>query len=239
MNSRVRFSVFARDNFTCIYCGRKPPDVALEVDHAISRSNNGSEHMENYVTACEECNRGKWSRNTTGDFDNWEDRLIHLVKRYDEYRDLANTIEQVRYTLKDEINQILKSNMPNYKVIDEKTGEIFNSGDKGMNVWMAGASIRGVNHIDCNIAKICSGKNEDGEMCCGFTGRGFCEYVYTGNKPKSCPLTIDEFIKLPDISTVGLLDTILIKNQYICNSCHAFIGMENKKTHNCQALVAI
>ena len=56
---RERFKILNRDNFTCQYCGRKPPDVTLEVDHKTPRKHGGSHHPSNLVTACWECNRGK------------------------------------------------------------------------------------------------------------------------------------------------------------------------------------
>ncbi len=54
-----RFAIFMRDNFTCQYCGAKSPDVALEIDHAVSRADGGDEENKNLVTACIRCNRGK------------------------------------------------------------------------------------------------------------------------------------------------------------------------------------
>lgn len=54
-----RFNVFKRDGFQCQYCGRKPPEVILEVDHIIPRSKGGDNDSLNLITACFECNRGK------------------------------------------------------------------------------------------------------------------------------------------------------------------------------------
>jgi len=56
---RIRWQVFARDNFTCQYCGRKAPNVTLEIDHKNPVSNGGSWELDNLVTACAACNRGK------------------------------------------------------------------------------------------------------------------------------------------------------------------------------------
>jgi hypothetical protein len=56
---KLRFEVFKRDNFTCRYCGRRTPEVVLEIDHVIPVSEGGSDDMENLVTSCWECNRGK------------------------------------------------------------------------------------------------------------------------------------------------------------------------------------
>jgi len=55
----VRFDVFKRDSFTCAYCGRRSPDVTLEVDHIIPVAEGGSDDPENLITACWDCNRGK------------------------------------------------------------------------------------------------------------------------------------------------------------------------------------
>lgn len=54
-----RFDILARDNFTCQYCGRKAPDVELEVDHIYPRSKGGYNDEKNLVTACVECNGKK------------------------------------------------------------------------------------------------------------------------------------------------------------------------------------
>jgi 5-methylcytosine-specific restriction endonuclease McrA len=56
---RIRFIVFSRDNFTCRYCGRKPPETILEVDHYHPKSAGGTNRVENFITSCRECNRGK------------------------------------------------------------------------------------------------------------------------------------------------------------------------------------
>jgi len=59
ISKRVRFEVFKRDSFTCQYCGAHPPEVILEVDHVHAVANGGSDEIDNLVTACEPCNRGK------------------------------------------------------------------------------------------------------------------------------------------------------------------------------------
>jgi hypothetical protein len=59
LSKRVRFEVFKRDRFTCQYCGKRPPDVVLEVDHIKPRVEGGSDDSANLTTACLACNRGK------------------------------------------------------------------------------------------------------------------------------------------------------------------------------------
>lgn len=56
---RDRFSILIKYKFTCQYCGRKAPDVILEIDHIIPLSKKGSNKIDNLTLACRECNIGK------------------------------------------------------------------------------------------------------------------------------------------------------------------------------------
>lgn len=58
----TRFLVLERDGFRCRYCGLTADSVHLEIDHAISRYDRGADHIDNLVTACALCNRGKGRR---------------------------------------------------------------------------------------------------------------------------------------------------------------------------------
>lgn len=59
LNGWLRIRILERDKFTCVYCGRRPPEVALEVDHVLARSRGGTDDATNLVTACRACNNGK------------------------------------------------------------------------------------------------------------------------------------------------------------------------------------
>lgn len=59
LSKKIRFEVFKRDSFTCQYCGRKAPDVILEVDHINPVKEGGENDILNLVTSCFDCNRGK------------------------------------------------------------------------------------------------------------------------------------------------------------------------------------
>jgi 5-methylcytosine-specific restriction endonuclease McrA len=52
----TRRAVFARDSWTCQYCGTASH---LTVDHVIPRSRGGPSDWENIVTSCAPCNRRK------------------------------------------------------------------------------------------------------------------------------------------------------------------------------------
>lgn len=62
LSKRVRFSVFARDAFTCRYCGRTSSEVALAIDHIVPVVQGGGNEEANLATACVDCNGGKAAR---------------------------------------------------------------------------------------------------------------------------------------------------------------------------------
>ena len=59
VTKKIRFEVFKRDGFQCGYCGKAPPSVVLECDHVQPKSQGGLDDINNLITACFECNRGK------------------------------------------------------------------------------------------------------------------------------------------------------------------------------------
>lgn len=59
LGPKLRFSVFTRDNWRCVYCGETPDKSSLHIDHKISVVDGGSDSIENLVTACQDCNLGK------------------------------------------------------------------------------------------------------------------------------------------------------------------------------------
>ena len=59
VSKSIRFEIFARDAFTCQYCGRRPPEIVLELDHIHPRSKGGKDELTNLLTSCWDCNRGK------------------------------------------------------------------------------------------------------------------------------------------------------------------------------------
>jgi len=71
---QVRFSrknIFERDNYTCQYCGNRPPSRnkikwmeknQLNLDHVVPRSKGGKTIWTNIVTSCYDCNYKKGSK---------------------------------------------------------------------------------------------------------------------------------------------------------------------------------
>lgn len=79
VSKKLRFEVFKRDLFTCRYCGQRPPQVLLELDHVVPLCEGGPDLAENLVAACQACNRGKAGK-----------RLDDVVPPLDELEVLAS-----------------------------------------------------------------------------------------------------------------------------------------------------
>lgn len=61
----VRFSrqnVYARDGFTCQYCGQQKRREELNLDHVVPRAQGGVTSWENIVCSCVPCNTKKGAR---------------------------------------------------------------------------------------------------------------------------------------------------------------------------------
>lgn len=97
ISKSVRFSVFDRDNYACVYCGRKPPDVQLEIDHVIPVCDGGDNSIENLVSACQDCNRGKGGKT----FDNLKNKGDGEIKFK------SKETKQTTFRLKSESIEIL------------------------------------------------------------------------------------------------------------------------------------
>lgn len=67
ISKRLRFDVLVRDDFACTYCGRRPPEVSLHVDHVQPVTLGGDASLDNLATACRDCNLGKAARYTSTD----------------------------------------------------------------------------------------------------------------------------------------------------------------------------
>lgn len=65
ISKRFRFEVFKRDSFRCGYCGKTPPQTILEVDHIDPKKNGGKDDLNNLITSCFDCNRGKGATRLT------------------------------------------------------------------------------------------------------------------------------------------------------------------------------
>lgn len=75
LSKRIRFQVFARDGFTCRYCGKQSDEIELVVDHVHPVCQGGTNDVENLITACVECNQGKSGKTIGQSAPTEQDRL--------------------------------------------------------------------------------------------------------------------------------------------------------------------
>jgi len=57
-----RVNIYARDNYSCQYCGENFSVPELTFDHVVPVSQGGRKDWENIVTSCVTCNRRKGGR---------------------------------------------------------------------------------------------------------------------------------------------------------------------------------
>lgn len=55
----TRRNIYARDRYTCAYCGKKFNTEHLNIDHVIPRSRGGRNEWDNVVCSCIKCNSKK------------------------------------------------------------------------------------------------------------------------------------------------------------------------------------
>ena len=75
----VKFSrqnIYARDKYSCQYCGGRFSSEDLTYDHIIPKSRGGKTNFENCVTACKACNLRKGGRTPS------EAKMYLQVKAY-------------------------------------------------------------------------------------------------------------------------------------------------------------
>lgn len=103
ISKKIRFEIFKRDNWTCRYCGKKPPGIVLEIDHVIPIVEGGGNEAANLVTSCFDCNRGKGKyrldKNSTAvlkepDFAITKERLEQLKAYYEHLTEIESMIDE-------------------------------------------------------------------------------------------------------------------------------------------------
>lgn len=108
ISKKIRFEIFKRDNFTCQYCGNHPPEVILEIDHIIPKSKSGSDEINNLITSCFNCNRGK----SNIELDKIPNVLIEnkeiIEERENQYIEYQKLLKKIERRINKEVNDIQK-----------------------------------------------------------------------------------------------------------------------------------
>ncbi len=88
-----RRTIFARDNYSCQYCGVRRPTAELTLDHVVPRFLGGRECWENVVTACSKCNHRKGMRSV----EESGMRLLHTPRAPEMNPLLEHNLQDHRY----------------------------------------------------------------------------------------------------------------------------------------------
>lgn len=102
----TRFEVFKRDGFVCQYCGAHPPAVVLEVDHIEAVSSGGGNDIDNLVTACFDCNRGKAARPLSDVPKSLRDRAAEVTEAEAQIKGYQSAMEAKAKRIRKEVRAV-------------------------------------------------------------------------------------------------------------------------------------
>ena len=106
LSKKTRFEVFKRDGFACQYCGAHPPSAILECDHIQPVAGGGSNQIDNLVTACFDCNRGKSDRELSDVPQSLSDKAAHVLEREAQIKGYQSAMNSKKRRIEDEGEQV-------------------------------------------------------------------------------------------------------------------------------------
>lgn len=99
ISKKVRFDIFKRDGFKCMYCGAHPPSVLLHVDHIRPVADGGGNEDSNLVTSCEPCNLGKGARLLSDIPTGLAEKALAVAEREDQIKGYQKVMQSKRLRL--------------------------------------------------------------------------------------------------------------------------------------------
>ena len=91
MYKPTRLAIYARDNYSCVYCGLKDTTgKKLSVDHVKAKNLGGSNKYTNLATCCKHCNRAKSDLSLNGWFAVLQQRFISAER----LQEIKNKLEK-------------------------------------------------------------------------------------------------------------------------------------------------
>jgi len=122
IGKKIRFEVFKRDSFRCGYCGGTPPKTILEIDHINPKKHNGTDDINNLITSCFDCNRGKGSVRLTSIPNTLQENIEIIKERESQFNEYEKELRKIRRkeNLKiEKICEIYSSYYPQWTLSDK------------------------------------------------------------------------------------------------------------------------
>lgn len=122
ITKKIRFEVFKRDGFKCAYCGQSPPAVVLEADHIDPKAKGGKDDINNLITACFSCNRGKRDIPLDKITNQMQENLEILKEKESQLKEYRRFVEKVEMRIWQDIedlNSIYNAHFPKYEFSDK------------------------------------------------------------------------------------------------------------------------
>jgi hypothetical protein len=108
ISKKIRFEVFKRDGFKCQYCGQTPPAITLEVDHINPVSKGGEDDINNLITSCFDCNRGKSNIELKRIPNSLQENKEVLEEREAQYLEYHKLFAKINKRIDKEVNQVVE-----------------------------------------------------------------------------------------------------------------------------------
>lgn len=163
LSKKLRFEVFKRDGFKCQYCGSAPPTVTLEVDHIHPRAKAGSDDIDNLITSCFDCNRGKSDRVLTSVPQTTAEKTAALQEREEQYKEYKKILAKIKAREQadiDSVDEIYQSYFPEWCLNDR-----FKNGSLRMFIRMLG-----IEKVEQAMHAACGKMYDDGKAIKYFCG---------------------------------------------------------------------
>jgi HNH endonuclease len=107
ISKKIRFEIFKRDGFRCVYCGAVPSDtVLLECDHIQPVVEGGTNEVDNLVTACGACNSGKGATPLSSVPQSLAEKAAEVAEREAQIRAYYEILEAKKARKDDELRSI-------------------------------------------------------------------------------------------------------------------------------------
>jgi 5-methylcytosine-specific restriction endonuclease McrA len=107
ISKKIRFEIFKRDGFRCVYCGAVPSEtVLLECDHIKPVGEGGSNEADNLVTACGACNSGKGATPLSSVPQSLEEKAAQVAEREAQIRAYHEIFEAKKARKDEELRKI-------------------------------------------------------------------------------------------------------------------------------------